>query len=65
MVGFTTKEFFPAMVEGTVRRAALLLAVTTLCGCALGQAQVFTVEREHLGAEGCKSHHGSTHHCPS
>jgi hypothetical protein len=51
MVGLTTKEFFPAMVEGTVRRAALLLALTTLYGCALGQAQVFTVEREHLGAK--------------
>ncbi len=51
MVGLTTKEFFPAMVEGTARRAALLLAFTTLYGCALGQAQVFTVEREHLGAK--------------
>ena len=48
MVGFTTKEFFPAMVEGTVRRAALLLVVATVGGCALGNAQVFTVEREHL-----------------
>jgi hypothetical protein len=49
MVGFTTKEFFPSMVQGSARRAALLLAVTTLCGCALSAAQVFTVEREHLG----------------
>jgi hypothetical protein len=40
MVGFTTKEFFPA---------AAFLAVTTLCSCALGHAQVFTVQREHLG----------------
>ena len=51
MVGLTTKEFFPAMVEGTARRSALLLAITTLFGCALGHAQVFTVEREHLGAK--------------
>jgi hypothetical protein len=51
MVGLTTTEFFPALVEGKVRRAALLLAVTTLYGCALSQAQVFTVQREHLGAK--------------
>jgi hypothetical protein len=49
MVGLTTKEFFLAGVESTVRRASALLAVTTLCGCALGNAQVFTVQREHLG----------------
>jgi hypothetical protein len=40
MVGLSTKEFFPA---------AALLALTTLCACPLGQAQVFTVQREHLG----------------
>ena len=40
MVGFTTKEFFPA---------AALLAVTAFGSCALGHAQVFTVQREHLG----------------
>src|ERR1700684_4143681 len=39
MVGYSAKEFFPA---------AALLAVTTLCGCALGNAQVFTVQREKL-----------------
>src|SRR5271170_6083971 len=40
MVGFTTKEFFPA---------AAFLAVTAICSCTLGHAQVFTVQREHLG----------------
>jgi hypothetical protein len=40
MVGFTTKEFFPA---------AAFLAVTAFCSCTLGHAQVFTVQREHLG----------------
>src|SRR5271168_702085 len=40
MVGLRTKEFFPT---------AVLLAYATLCGCALGNAQVFTVQREHLG----------------
>ena len=49
MVGLTTKEFFLAGLDSTVRRASALLAVTTLCGCALGNAQVFTVQREHLG----------------
>ena len=49
MVGLTTKQFFPASAPGRVRRAAALLAVTTLCGCALGNAQVFTVQREKLG----------------
>src|SRR5271168_3050860 len=42
MVGLRTKEFFPT---------AVLLAYATLCGCALGHAQVFTVEREHLGGK--------------
>jgi hypothetical protein len=51
MVGFTTKEFFPVSAKSAVRRAAGLLALTTLCGCALGNAQVFTVEREHLGSK--------------
>jgi hypothetical protein len=40
MVGFTTKEFFPA---------AALLAVTAFGSCTLGHAQVFVVQREHLG----------------
>ncbi len=40
MVGFATKEFFPA---------AAFLAVTAFCSCTLGHAQVFTVQREHLG----------------
>src|SRR6201996_990402 len=40
MVGFTTKQFFPA---------AALLAVTSFGSCALGHAQVFVVQREHLG----------------
>ncbi len=40
MVGFTTKELFPA---------AALLAVTAFGSCALGHAQVFVVQREHLG----------------
>jgi hypothetical protein len=40
MVAFTTKEFFPA---------AALLAVTAFGSCALGHAQVFVVQREHLG----------------
>jgi hypothetical protein len=48
MVGLTTKKFFPVSASGRVRRAAALLAVTTLCG-ALSPAQVFTVQREKLG----------------
>src|ERR1700728_2041419 len=40
MVGYSAKEFFPA---------AALLAATALGSCALGHAQVFTVQREHLG----------------
>jgi hypothetical protein len=40
MVGLTTKEFFPT---------AALLALTTLGSCAVSSAQVFTVQREHLG----------------
>jgi hypothetical protein len=47
MVGLTAKQFFPLSASGKVRRAAALLAVTTLCG-ALGSAQVFTVQREKL-----------------
>lgn len=42
MVGFAGKEFFPT---------AALLAVSALCSCAPGNAQVFTVQREHLGAK--------------
>ena len=41
-------SFLPALAGG-VRRAAALLAVTTLCGAALSNAQVFTVQREKLG----------------
>jgi hypothetical protein len=48
MAGLTTKQFFPAGTVVGVRRAAALLAVTTVCGCALGNAQVFTVQREKL-----------------
>jgi hypothetical protein len=48
MAGLTTKQFFPAGAADGVRRAAALLAVTTLCGCALSNAQVFTVQREKL-----------------
>jgi hypothetical protein len=48
MAGLTTKQFFPAIAVAGVHRAAALLAVTTLCGCALGNAQVFTVQREKL-----------------
>ena len=40
MVGYSAKEFFPA---------AALLAATALGSGALGHAQVFTVQREHLG----------------
>jgi hypothetical protein len=48
MVGLTTKQFLPASAPGGVRRAAVLLAVTTLCGTVCN-AQVFTVQREKLG----------------
>jgi hypothetical protein len=40
MAGLITKEFIPT---------AALLALTTLGSCALGNAQVFVVQREHLG----------------
>ena len=50
MLGLTTRMFASASPEIRVRRAAALLAATTLCGLAFSQAQVFTVEREHLGA---------------
>jgi hypothetical protein len=49
MVGLITKHFFPTGAESRVRRAAALLAATTLCGWGLSNAQVFTVQREHLG----------------
>jgi hypothetical protein len=49
MVGFTTKQFVPAKPSGVVCRTAALLAASALCGCALSNAQVFTVQREHLG----------------
>jgi hypothetical protein len=48
MVGLTTKQFFPASAVTGVHRVAALLAVSALCGCALGNAQVFTVQREKL-----------------
>src|SRR6202034_485859 len=48
MVGLTTNQSPPASGLAGVHRAAALLAVTTLCGCALGNAQVFTVQREKL-----------------
>jgi len=48
MAGLTTKQFFPASAVAGVGRAAALLAVTTLCGSALSNAQVFTVQREKL-----------------
>src|SRR6202451_2893089 len=48
MVGLTIKQFSPASGLAGVHRAAALLAGTTLCGCALGNAQVFTVQREKL-----------------
>jgi hypothetical protein len=51
MVGFTTKEFVPARPNGVVCRAFALLAASALCGCALSNAQVFTVQREHLGTK--------------
>src|SRR6202167_5174751 len=51
MAGLTTKQFFPAIAVAGVHRAAALLAVTTLCGCALGNAQVFTVQREKLATK--------------
>jgi hypothetical protein len=49
MVGLTAKNFFLGRIEGTARRASAFLVVTTLCGCAFGNAQVFVVQREHLG----------------
>jgi hypothetical protein len=49
MVGFTTKKSVPAWPSGVVCRTGALLAASALCGCALGNAQVFTVQREHLG----------------
>jgi hypothetical protein len=48
MAGLTTKQFFPAGTVGGVRRAAVLWALITLCGCAFSNAQVFTVQREKL-----------------
>jgi hypothetical protein len=51
MAGLITKHLFPAGTESRVRRAAAFLAATTLCTWGLGSAQVFTVQREHLGAK--------------
>ena len=48
MAGLTTKQFFPVGAADGVRRAAALFVVTTLCGCAFSNAQVFTVQREKL-----------------
>jgi hypothetical protein len=50
MVGQSTRKYAPANPQIRVRRAAALLAATTLCGLAVGHSQVFTVQREHLGA---------------
>jgi hypothetical protein len=50
MVGLITKKFAPASQKIRVRRAAALLAAITLCGLTFSNAQVFTVQREHLGA---------------
>ncbi len=51
MVGLATKEFFPVWPQRPICRAAALLAVATLCCWSLSNAQVFTVQREHLGAK--------------
>ena len=51
MVGLISKHFLPAGAYASVSRAAALLAATTLCGSAVSFAQVFTVQREHLGAK--------------
>ncbi|MGC2403138.1 MAG: hypothetical protein WA510_25340 [Acidobacteriaceae bacterium] len=51
MVGLTTKKSFLPHLEGAAQRASFFLIVTTLCGCALGNAQVFVVQREHLGSK--------------
>jgi hypothetical protein len=48
MVGLTTKQFLPAGTPGRVRNAAAWIVVTTFFA-ALGNAQVFTVQREKLG----------------
>jgi hypothetical protein len=51
MAGLTTKQFLPACALSGVRCAAALLAFTTLGSLAPATAQVFTVQREHLGAK--------------
>lgn len=48
MVGLATKQFLPAGTPGRVRHAAVWFVVTTFFA-ALGNAQVFTVQREKLG----------------
>ncbi len=45
MVWLGTKKCFPAEVKSAAAGAALLLVITGVC-----HAQVFTVEREHLGS---------------
>jgi hypothetical protein len=49
MARFTIREFVPVNAREVAARAAVLLAASALCGCALSNAQVFTVQREHLG----------------
>lgn len=49
MVGLITRQIFPEGAAVRLRRAAAFFAATALCGSALGSAQVFTVQREHLG----------------
>lgn len=46
MVGFATKIRFPVGAKSAVAGATLMLAITGVC-----HAQVFTVEREHLGSK--------------
>jgi hypothetical protein len=48
MVGLSTKKSVLPHLEGAAQRASLLIA-TSLFGCALSNAQVFVVQREHLG----------------
>jgi hypothetical protein len=51
MVGLTGKNFFLAGVQNTSRRTSAFLIAAVFCGCAVGNAQVFVVQREHLGAK--------------
>ncbi len=51
MAGVAAKQFLPACAPSGVRCAAALLAFATLGSLAPATAQVFTVQREHLGAK--------------